>query len=198
MTLRRTLWSLGMRYRLNTRVVGRPDLLFPRQRLAVFLDGCFWHGCPQHYIAPTENFTFWVEKLRRNVTRDFGVTRLLLESGWTPFRIWQHELPDLNRVVDRISRALAGEAENSEPTFLPGPIWWQCPCGSIDVQVLAVSTPGSLKPKGRKRPGSAEVICRACHRKSHLSPFKLSVGEPRPAPGMCQTLDGLSSPACPD
>lgn len=91
--LRRAVWSLGLRYRLQVRVGRtRPDLLFVGARLAVFLDGCFWHGCPEHYVAPRSSREFWSRKLRQNVERDRRATKWLEAAGWRVLRLWEHEV----------------------------------------------------------------------------------------------------------
>jgi len=72
--------------------VGKPDFVFPDQRLAVFVDGCFWHGCPLHGTNPATNREFWSEKITRNRQRDREVNRALRALGWRILRIWEHEL----------------------------------------------------------------------------------------------------------
>jgi len=91
--LRKALWAVGLRYRLKSRVQGcRPDLVFPGPRLVIFVDGCFWHGCPEHYTMPRTRSGFWSEKLRANVERDRRQTIKLEEAGWRVLRVWEHEL----------------------------------------------------------------------------------------------------------
>ncbi len=91
--LRKQLWSRGIRYRLNYRLpVGRPDLTFPGKRLAVFIDGCFWHGCPDHYVRPRTRTEFWSAKLRENVERDIRQTAELEKLDWRVVRFWEHEI----------------------------------------------------------------------------------------------------------
>lgn len=87
---------------------GKPDFVFVRERLVVFVDGCFWHGCPRHGTTPSTNSPFWERKLARNRARDRLVNRKLGEKGWRVLRVWQHELSLKNeaRVVLRIVRAL--------------------------------------------------------------------------------------------
>ena len=70
----------------------RPDFVFPKLRLAVFVDGCFWHGCPQHATQPKGNAAFWRKKFAANQARDRLVTRVLRRAGWRVLRIWEHEL----------------------------------------------------------------------------------------------------------
>lgn len=118
--LRRRLWAEGLRYRLNTKTpAGRPDLVFPGPRVAVYVDGCFWHGCPEHYVRPRSSTDFWSDKLRTNVERDRRQTRTLEELGWTVCRFWEHEIyVDLDEVV--VSIAAAVEGNDFEP---PKPRW---------------------------------------------------------------------------
>lgn len=86
---------------------GKPDFVFEEVRLVVFLDGCYWHGCPKCYRAPTSNSGYWSEKYRRNKARDKRVVRVLKREGWRVVRIWEHEIArSPARVVEKI-RALA-------------------------------------------------------------------------------------------
>ena len=71
---------------------GKPDFVFRDRRLAVFVDGCYWHGCPKCYRAPESNTSYWSEKLRRNKARDRKVNRLLRRDGWTVVRFWEHDV----------------------------------------------------------------------------------------------------------
>lgn len=92
--LRKALWHKGRRYRLKSRVLGRPDIVFPTERVAVFVDGCFWHGCPKHYHKPATNVRFWREKIRKNMQRDKEVNALLKADGWEVVRLWEHTVKD--------------------------------------------------------------------------------------------------------
>ena len=94
-------------WRRNAKLFGRPDFVFPKRRVAVFVDGCFWHGCPMHGSVPKTNKSFWFAKLNRNKKRDRAVTRELRRLGWTPVRVWQHELKRPERLARRFRRALA-------------------------------------------------------------------------------------------
>lgn len=76
----------------------RPDFVFPKSRVAVFVDGCFWHGCPQHATKPRNNAAFWRKKFAANTRRDQLVTRTLRKDGWRVLRIWEHELARKNEV----------------------------------------------------------------------------------------------------
>ena len=79
-------------WRRNQKVFGRPDFIFRRSRLALFVDGCFWHGCPKHYKIPAGNRAFWKKKFAANKARDRRVNRELRRLGWHVVRIWEHDL----------------------------------------------------------------------------------------------------------
>jgi DNA mismatch endonuclease (patch repair protein) len=79
-------------------------LVFTRARVAVYVDGCFWHGCPEHGNTPRANTEYWVPKLNRNVERDQETDRRLRQLGWTVIRAWEHEAPE--RIADRVARAV--------------------------------------------------------------------------------------------
>ncbi|MEX2288998.1 MAG: very short patch repair endonuclease [Mycobacteriales bacterium] len=93
--LRRALHATGLRYRVERSVIPgmrrRADIVFGPAKVAVFVDGCFWHMCPQHATAPKANADWWREKLERNRERDRDTDRLLLDQGWFPVRVWEHE-----------------------------------------------------------------------------------------------------------
>lgn len=93
--LRRELHRLGLRYRVNVAIPAlsrmKVDVLFPTERIAVFVDGCFWHRCPVHATWPTSNATFWRTKLDRNAERDRQTDAALSGAGWSPIRVWEHE-----------------------------------------------------------------------------------------------------------
>jgi DNA mismatch endonuclease (patch repair protein) len=91
-------------WRRNSRVFGRPDFVFPDRRIAVFVDGCFWHGCPIHGSIPKTNRSFWNEKLARNKQRDQLVNKTLKKRRWKTVRIWQHELRDTSALAQRLRR----------------------------------------------------------------------------------------------
>lgn len=79
-------------WRRHAPVFGKPDFVFPKHRVAVFVDGCFWHGCPQHSTKPKSNAAFWQKKLAANKARDLLVNRTLRKDGWLVLRFWEHEL----------------------------------------------------------------------------------------------------------
>jgi DNA mismatch endonuclease (patch repair protein) len=95
-------------WRRNQPVFGKPDFVFHKLKLAVFVDGCFWHGCPRHGTKPRNNREFWQQKLTANRRRDARVTRTLRRSEWRVLRLWEHALRRTNRkrLLARIQRAL--------------------------------------------------------------------------------------------
>lgn len=106
--LRKAVWGAGLRYRLATgKMAGKPDFIFPSAKVAVFVDGCFWHSCPQHLQQPQTNYGFWEAKLKKTIARDETVTRKLQEAGWLVLRFWEHELDySIEGCVARIRAAL--------------------------------------------------------------------------------------------
>lgn len=96
-------------WRRNHRLGGKPDFVFPREKLVVFVDGCFWHGCPTHATWPKNNAEFWRSKILGNQQRDRAVNRLLKQAGWRVIRIWEHALTRKHaaRTVARLRRVLA-------------------------------------------------------------------------------------------
>jgi DNA mismatch endonuclease (patch repair protein) len=92
LALRRELHARGLRFRVTVKSLpGTPDLAFSRVRLAVFVDGCFWHGCPEHHVAPKNNGPWWAAKIETNRARDARVDLALRELGWEVLHIWEHE-----------------------------------------------------------------------------------------------------------
>src|SRR5258707_14817102 len=120
LALRRALHGLGLRYRKDYRldladgVRVRPDIVFTARKVAVFVDGCFWHCCPEHGSQPAANTWYWEPKLRRNVDRDRAADTALGQAGWTVIRFWEHESIDVaaGKGVDVISRNPPGISES--------------------------------------------------------------------------------------
>ncbi|MTV24063.1 very short patch repair endonuclease [Nitriliruptoraceae bacterium ZYF776] len=109
LTLRRELHGRGWRYRADHPPLPdlrrrRADIVFTRLRVAIFVDGCFWHACPQHATAPKANADWWRAKLETNVARDRDTDARLEEAGWTVVRVWEHEPPP--EAADRIEAVL--------------------------------------------------------------------------------------------
>lgn len=98
-------------WRRGQSVSGRPDFVFRKARVAVFVDGCFWHGCPRHFSLPAGNRSFWQRKLEGNMKRDARVTRLLRREGWIVLRIWECQIAERPiSCVRRIARAVGGSS----------------------------------------------------------------------------------------
>ncbi|MGW7535263.1 very short patch repair endonuclease [Amycolatopsis sp. NPDC054798] len=108
MALRKILHAAGYRYRVHRRPVKgvrrEADLVFGPARVAVFVDGCFWHGCPEHGTWPKNNADYWRTKIETNRRRDANTDALLLEAGWLSVRIWEHEASDVaaSRVIETV------------------------------------------------------------------------------------------------
>lgn len=96
LALRRKLWALGLRYRLtsNPPLPGKPDILFPGTKIAVFVDGCFWHGCPTHGHIPKSRMEYWRPKIARTQQRDTKTNAKLASMGWHVLRFWEHQVRD--------------------------------------------------------------------------------------------------------
>lgn len=113
--LRSALHAQGLRFRKDYRIDlptlrVRADVAFPRQRVAVFVDGCFWHRCPEHATDPVRNSDFWAAKLDRNVERDRQVDEALTEAGWELVRGWEHEPAEA--IAERVATAVAAHQDD--------------------------------------------------------------------------------------
>ena len=93
-------------WRRNQRLLGKPDFVFRKERLVVFVDGCFWHGCPRHGELPATNRRYWRRKLSRNKVRDRQVVTVLKQQNWRVLRLWEHDLKNPSRVATRIRGTL--------------------------------------------------------------------------------------------
>lgn len=122
--LRSAVHARGLRYRVSARPIKElrrtADLVFPSEQVAVFLDGCFWHGCPQHHTLAATNGTYWAEKVKGNRARDADTDRRLRAAGWLVVRVWEHEPPE--KAATRVTQVVlsrrakvrrAGVARNS-------------------------------------------------------------------------------------
>jgi DNA mismatch endonuclease (patch repair protein) len=114
LAVRRLVHAAGLRYRVDVRPVAalrrRADLVFTRARVAVFVDGCFWHGCADHYTEPATHRPYWARKVQANRARDADTTERLREVGWTVVRVWEHEAPDA--AAARVVAAVDGRTQN--------------------------------------------------------------------------------------
>lgn len=112
MAVRRAVWARGMRYWVDTRPLPelnrRADLVFRRERVAVFVDGCYWHSCPVHATRPSTNSDFWTRKLENTIARDRDTNEQLRAHGWTVLRFWEHE--DAAEVADAVERIVQGHS----------------------------------------------------------------------------------------
>jgi DNA mismatch endonuclease (patch repair protein) len=122
LAVRRGLHRRGLRYRVDHPIVTdklrvRPDIVFPRQHVAVFIDGCFWHACERHGTDPQQNADYWATKLARNVARDRLVNKTLAKAGWLVARFWEHE--SVEDVIELIHRLIIDVAPPS-PGVLTG------------------------------------------------------------------------------
>ena len=97
LALRSAVHGLGLRFRVSARPLKdlrrTADLVFPKAKVAVFLDGCFWHGCPEHHTVAVAHAEFWADKVKGNVARDRDTDERLAEAGWISIRIWEHDDP---------------------------------------------------------------------------------------------------------
>jgi DNA mismatch endonuclease (patch repair protein) len=109
MTLRRALWSRGCRYRTYYGPE-KIDIAFPAKKVAVFVDGCFWHGCPEHSHKPKSNEGYWHLKLDKNIKRDLANTKKLESKGWRVLRFWEHELKNADMATFKILSVLREHA----------------------------------------------------------------------------------------
>ena len=112
--LRKVLCARGLRYRLQVALLKKPrrvaDIVFPSARIAVFVDGCFWHGCPEHASWPKSNANFWREKIETNRSRDADTDRRLDALGWKVVRIWEHE--EASEAANRIAELVDARKKN--------------------------------------------------------------------------------------
>ncbi|WP_256338947.1 very short patch repair endonuclease [Streptomyces sp. 2224.1] len=115
LALRRAIHALGLRYRVSTRPLPSlrrtADIVFTRAKVAVFLDGCFWHGCPVHHTLASANSAYWQEKDRRNRERDQDTNAQLAAAGWTVLRFWEHE--DVAAAALRVAEVVRKQVELS-------------------------------------------------------------------------------------
>ncbi len=107
LVLRKLLRLNTLKFYTNSKLPGKPDIVFPKQKLAVFVDGCFWHKCPRCFVKPATRTRFWMKKILGNVKRDKIINKTFVKSGWKVLRIWEHEIKQDNvKAGDRIIHAL--------------------------------------------------------------------------------------------
>lgn len=114
LNLRKALHAQGLRYRLHVPLLTKPrrvaDIVFSATKIAVFVDGCFWHGCPEHASWPKSNADFWRQKIETNRSRDADTDQRLQALGWKSVRIWEHE--DANHAAGRIAELVRARRKN--------------------------------------------------------------------------------------
>lgn len=117
LALRSALHGLGLRYRLHRRIEGVVvDVVFPTAKVAIFVDGCFWHGCPSHATFPKSNQSYWLPKLAENKERDLRQSEKLRSAGWFVIRMWEHQcLPNAQRPAERIAKTVSRRLSNIGP-----------------------------------------------------------------------------------
>lgn len=114
--LRKCLSSDGIKgYRIHSRLLGKPDIVFTKYKLAVFIDGCFWHKCPKCFIQPENNKKFWENKIEGNMKRDKKINKSLKREGWHVIRIWEHLLRKTpNKAYKKVLRILEKRGYNHD------------------------------------------------------------------------------------
>jgi DNA mismatch endonuclease (patch repair protein) len=103
--LRKALWARGLRFR-KYYCKEKIDIAFPSKKLAIFVDGCFWHGCPIHSHLPKSHKDYWHPKLKKNMERDQAKNRRLKAEGWKVLRFWEHEVEDPAKILNKVQREL--------------------------------------------------------------------------------------------
>ena len=124
LAVRKLLHARGLRFRVDRPIrlgalTVRPDVAFPRWQVAVFIDGCFWHGCPQHGNIPRRNLDYWIPKLQRTAARDRRIDTELSHADWRVVRAWEHEPPDL--IADRVAAELRSAERDRDAASQPNP-----------------------------------------------------------------------------
>ena len=102
--VRSYLHKIGLRYKINdSKLIGKPDIVFPKYKVVIFLDSCFFHKCPYHFIEPKSNREYWIPKIERNKLRAKEVNEALRKQGWKVIRIWEHEVKNhFEKVINKI------------------------------------------------------------------------------------------------
>jgi DNA mismatch endonuclease, patch repair protein len=151
LAVRREVHRRGLRYRVASRPLPglrrTADLVFSRARVAVFIDGCFWHGCPTHHRLPATNRSYWEPKVERNKARDLETTAVLERAGWTVLRFWEHE--DAEAVADAVERAVRSARPDARGR-LAAAATVDDPAAAPDARASDCATPDGV---AQRRPG---------------------------------------------
>ena len=118
---RKHLWRKGWKgYRINLKnLPGKPDIAYTSKKVAIFVDGCFWHKCPQCYKEPKSNRNYWIPKIQRNIDRDQQQNIMLEELGWTVVRIWEHEIEeDIDKCAEKVAEIMKDSTQSKKPELL--------------------------------------------------------------------------------
>jgi len=103
-SFRKELWKRGFRYRKNASgYFGKPDIVLKKHKTVIFIDSCFWHGCKKHGSIPAVRKSFWSNKIAQNISRDKEVTKRYKKQGWKIFRVWEHDLRNIEQAVRKIN-----------------------------------------------------------------------------------------------
>lgn len=115
-TVSKAVWNRGFRFRKNVRsLFGTPDIVIQKYRVVIFIDSCFWHGCPLHGTRPKTNQEFWNKKLDRNIERDKEVTQHYKDINWNILRIWEHDIRnDFENTIDEIAQFIQTSKSKTE------------------------------------------------------------------------------------
>ncbi len=160
--LRKAVWARGLRYRLHAKApAGRPDLVFPKHKVAVFIDGCFWHGCPDHYVRPRSRTEFWSAKLSENTGRDQRQTIKLEDAGWTVLRFWEHQVfEELDTITDTVEAVIRGKTQKL-------PAHWRV------IRVVPMDAEGTQEKRflnALRLPDSSKIVEQARHTRKWKRP----------------------------
>lgn len=119
----KALWSKGLRFRKNVKsLLGKPDIVIKKYKVAIFIDSCFWHSCPIHGTIPKSNTEFWIEKFQKNKARDLKIDAYYINEGWNVMRIWEHEIRNdfektINKIIEFIDEAKNGKTKRNPSSY---------------------------------------------------------------------------------
>jgi DNA mismatch endonuclease (patch repair protein) len=170
--LRRALIALDQTYSTNTPILGaRPDIVFAAAKVAVFVDGCFWHGCPTHFQVPQTNPLFWDMKIRRNRARDVRLKAKLEAAGWVVLRFWEHAITHSAAEVARlVVEAVRERGSSTDP--VPHKAQPAARSGTGTRRTAPTTQMGPVAPKGRKVAASTSDVPNVRRKRAAPKPKK--------------------------